>query len=85
MRISGMSRRLPGLGEDFLHEVTRALRKAAAQPLQFPIVDHDLEVRRVLVKRFPYKAFFTVEPTRIVIHAIIDARRSSETWQRRIR
>lgn len=75
----------PGLGADFLHEVVAALRKAAAQPLIFRVVDSEFSVRRVLIKRFPYKAFFTVEPNRIIVHAIIRGSRSERTWTERLR
>lgn len=74
-----------GLGVDFLREAVTALRKAARQPALFPLVDREFGVRRVLVKRFPYKAFFTVEPDRIVVHAIIDARRCDQIWAERFR
>ena len=74
-----------GLGADFLNETVAILRRAAEQPTLYPRVDHEIGVRRVLVKRFPYKAFFTVETDRIVVHAIIDARRSEKTWTKRFR
>jgi hypothetical protein len=50
-----------GLGSAFLHEAKIALQRAAAQPSLFPVVDQEFGVRGVLLKRFPYKAFFTVE------------------------
>ena len=73
----------PGLGADFLREVVGALRKVAAQPLLYRVIEPEFSVRRVLIKRFPYKAFFTIEPNRIVIHAIIRSSRSETSWTER--
>jgi plasmid stabilization system protein ParE len=74
-----------GLGAEFLSEVLATLRRAAGQFALFPVVDHEYHVRRALLKRFPYKVFFTVEPDRIVVHAIINASRSEGVWKSRIR
>ena len=60
-----------GLGLDFAREVDIALQKVILNPELFPILDKTLEVRRVLVSRFPYKIFFVVRPQQIDVCAIL--------------
>ncbi len=49
-----------GLGEDFLLCVEAAVAKARRSPELYPEVHKN--VRRVLVRRFPYGIFYVVEP-----------------------
>ena len=47
-----------GLGVRFLQQLDQALAQVAHSPLLFPVVEHD--IRRALVKRFPYTILFRV-------------------------
>lgn len=67
-----------GLGLDFAREIDIALQKIILNPDLFPILDKKLEVRRVLVSRFPYKIFFVVRQREIDICAILHA--SQDDW-----
>lgn len=45
-----------GLGAEFLNEFERQIFKIAALPVQWQAVDGD--IRRALMKRFPYAIYF---------------------------
>ena len=55
---------LLGLGKEFIAEVDNAITDILANPRQFPRLRRKPEVRRVLVKRFPYRIFFYPAPRR---------------------
>lgn len=60
-----------GLALDFGREIDIALQKLILNPNLSPILDKSLEIRRVLVARFPYKIFFVVREEQIDVCAII--------------
>jgi len=47
-----------GLGTEFLNEFERQIFKIAAMPMQWRVVEND--IRRALMKRFPYVIYFRV-------------------------
>ena len=73
--------RRAGLGADFIECVDEALERIDAAPLAHPRVHG--EVRRVLLRRFPYAVFFVVEPERVVVLAVFHASRAPSIWQGR--
>jgi plasmid stabilization system protein ParE len=50
-------------------------------PLRYPVVYED--VRRALVRRYPYAIFYVVEPARVVVMAVLHQRRDPARWPRR--
>ena len=48
--------RVPGLGGDFVDEFERQVLRIAAAPKHWMVIKHD--VRRSLMKRFPYIIYF---------------------------
>lgn len=72
---------IPGLGANFLLHVDAQLRSLQRTPLQNPVVHR--EVRRCLVRRFPYGIFYMVEDKRIVVLAVFHAKRDPKAWQTR--
>jgi len=74
-------RETSGLGVAFLEVVGRTLELLAERPLLFPVVYRD--VRRALVKRFPYGIFFRLRPNQIRVIAIVHLARDPGVWQRR--
>ena len=70
-----------GLSDRFLDAVSAAMQVIAARPNSFPIVHRD--VRRALVKRFPYAIYFRVESDHILVFAIVHTSRSSRAWRDR--
>lgn len=75
------SKRL-GLAIDFLAEIDRCLLLAAKNPHQFVSVYED--VRRIVVKRFPYSVYFRAERHRIVVLAVFHSNRNPTAWLSRV-
>ena len=71
----------PLLGDRFLAEVDRALKRIFQVPLQYAVVDED--VRRAALRKFPYGVYFTVDSTAITVLAVLHHRRHPNTWLRR--
>jgi toxin ParE1/3/4 len=73
----------PGLGAGFTDELDITAQRIADNALQFPLVFRD--VRRAILRRFPYSLLFRVEPDAVTIIACFHASRDPQQWQRRIR
>lgn len=76
-----------GLGDEFLTEVERAFARVRRNPAEFPKLEsyrgpHD--VRRCLLKRFPYLVIFVSRPEEVVVVAVSHARRRPHYWIERI-
>jgi len=71
-----------GLGADFLLCVEEALEKISRDPIAYPVVHKD--VRRTLIRRFPYGIFYVVEEQEIVVLAVFHGRRDPKQWQSRV-
>ena len=70
-----------GLGIEFLDAVRETFRQIEGMPLRFPAVFAD--VRRAILHRFPFGAFFFVEGDRATVIAILHLYRHPSSWQRR--
>jgi len=55
------------LGSEFFAEVAQVLQRIEDAPLQYAVVQED--TRRAIVRRFPYAAFFIVDPDVIAVTA----------------
>jgi len=73
--------RVAGLGSDFLLNVDAAFHAILRSPQQYPVVHKNL--RRALVRRFPYQIFFALEEHSIVVLAVFHAKRSPKRWRGR--
>ncbi|HEV8721197.1 MAG TPA: type II toxin-antitoxin system RelE/ParE family toxin [Candidatus Binatia bacterium] len=71
-----------GLGLEFLDELRAAYNRIVEGPFKYPHLRSG--VRRALVRRFPYVVYFALEPTVIVVLAVLHASRDPAEWQRRI-
>lgn len=71
----------PGLGDAFATEVDRAVVGILQAPLAHPRVQ--IEIRRALLRRFPYAIYFRATPDEIVVLAVIHGRRHPQRWQSR--
>ena len=78
---SWYEQQMPGLGANFLLYIDAQLRSLQRNPLQYPVVHQ--EVRRCLVRRFPYGIFYMVEDKRVVVLAVFHAKRDPKSWQER--
>ena len=71
----------PGLGYDFSLEVYSAVQRALAYPKAWPVLDGD--VRRALVRRFPYGVLYSEEAGELLIIAVMNLHREPEYWKAR--
>ena len=73
--------KVSGLGSDFLAVVEQSLVSIQKYPGRFPLIY--LEIRRALIRRFPYGIFFVCEEQRISVLAVMHTAREPGKWQRR--
>jgi hypothetical protein len=71
-----------GRGEVFLNHLDVALALLKTHPEIAPVFQGPY--RRLLLKDFPYGIFYQVQPTRIVVTAIMDLRQDPASIQRRL-
>ena len=71
-----------GLGHDFLLQVDAGFRFLERTPLVFPEIYRG--IRRHLIKRFPYKIYYLVEETTVVILAVVHGGRDPQWIRKRL-
>lgn len=71
-----------GLGAAFLDEVDRSLQAIEAQPEAGMVLLG--EVRRRLLRRFPYALLYKIKPNGIRILAVMNLRRRPTYWRGRV-
>lgn len=71
-----------GLGSEFVRAADSCLAAIGRNPLAYPLVHR--EVRRALVRRFPYGIFYLLEEDPIVVIACFHVKRNPQQWQSRI-
>ncbi|WP_291991732.1 type II toxin-antitoxin system RelE/ParE family toxin [Candidatus Accumulibacter sp. ACC003] len=71
----------PGLGYDFAVEVYSAIERTIAYPMAWPSLAED--VRRSLVRRFPYGILYSQQDDVLFVVAIMHLRREPDYWQPR--
>lgn len=71
------------LDAEFMGCVDAVLSRVVDNPRSFPIVYRNL--RRAVVRRFPFAVFYEVTSDEIKIVAIFHSRRDPERWQSRVR
>jgi plasmid stabilization system protein ParE len=74
--------KVPGLGAEFLAVVERTLESIQDNPARFPLIYREL--RRALIRRFPYGVFFVCDSRRITVLAVMHTAREPGKWQRRL-
>jgi plasmid stabilization system protein ParE len=70
-----------GLGMEFLDEIQLLIQRIASTPEQFPMLYRD--VRKAVVRRFPYCIYFRERDQRIVVLAVFHSARNPAVWQQR--
>ncbi|PJA25613.1 MAG: hypothetical protein COX57_02415 [Alphaproteobacteria bacterium CG_4_10_14_0_2_um_filter_63_37] len=63
-------------------EVERCIDTLARHPKQSPVVHR--EVRRAVVRHFPYAIFYRLEERRLIVLAVFHGHRDPAIWQRRL-
>ena len=71
-----------GRGEVFLRQLDAALTLLRQHPEIAPI--YAGPYRRMLIRDFPYGVFYQVQPTRIIVAAIMDLRQDPQAIQRKL-
>jgi len=71
----------PGLGRRLVGVVGKMLVDIQENPLRFPIVHRD--IRRAMVRRFPYAVFFCDQADVILVIGVVHRHRHPDTWKRR--
>lgn len=71
-----------GLGYDFAIEVYSAIERMIAFPKAWPIIEED--IRRSLVRRFPYGILYSAEKDGVCIVAVMHLHREPKYWKHRI-
>jgi toxin ParE1/3/4 len=71
----------PGLGARFADAIDEAIERIASSPAAFPVVHG--EIRRAVVRRFPYGIYFREHADELVIIAVMHGRRHPLRWQSR--
>ncbi len=70
-----------GLGVEFRDEVDEVFRLVRHTPRLFGAVDRD--VRRTVLRRFPYGVFYVDLPESVVAIAVLHDRRDPDVWRSR--
>jgi len=71
-----------GLGYDFSIEIHAAIQNIVNYPTAWPVIEED--IRRCLVRRFPYGVVYSIEQRGIFILAIMHLRRHPDYWKNRL-
>ena len=74
-------RQRSGLGDDFLERVGEVLNSLGETPERHAKVFQEL--RRSLVRRFPYAVFYRVDDDQVTVVAVYHTRRDPRGWQGR--
>jgi len=69
------------LGDELLAEVGNVLERIEKFPESYAKVHRD--IRRALIRRFPYGVFYRAEPDSIIVLAVLHQARNPERWKRR--
>ena len=70
-----------GLGADFLLCVEEGIEKIQRDPQAYPLVHRN--IRRILIRRFPYGIFYRTLHDLIIILAVFHGHRDPKQWKSR--
>jgi hypothetical protein len=71
----------PGLGTDFSFELYSSIKQIIAHPDAWAVLDGD--IRRILLKRFPFGLLYTLIDDEIFILSVMHLRRNPDYWKQR--
>lgn len=71
-----------GLGLDFAIEIHSTIGRILAHPKAWSILKND--IRRCLVRRFPYGILYSIESDEIFILAVMNLHQNPDHWKYRI-
>jgi len=70
-----------GLGLEFIDTVDQPLARVAHMPEMYAMVHRD--IRRAVLRRFPYSILYRVEPNQVVIVSVFHSGRDPMRWKSR--
>lgn len=73
--------RSQGLGSEFVRSIDACISKIGRNPRAYPTVYR--QIRRVLIRKFPYGIFYLVENRKIIVIACFHVKRDPKHWQKR--
>ncbi len=73
----------PQLAESFIKSVESGVEEILTYPGAWQIVEED--VRRYLIKRFPFGIYYCIESNRIMIYAVMHMSRDPKYWKDRLK
>jgi len=71
-----------GLGDIFLKDFASCINFICENPKSYPVIL--TEIRRALLKKFPYNVFYLFSKNKVVILACFHSKRNPNTWRARI-
>lgn len=71
----------PGLSTQLLDEIQRVLTRIQETPRHFPVIEAD--VRRGLLRRFPYAIYFVAHEQVVEVVAFLHLHRAGDAWKAR--
>ena len=74
-----------GLGLAFTSEIQAAIQRALLTPLLYLHLREVPHVRRILVRRFPYRVFYIVRADAVVVFAVLHATQHERHWEQRMK
>jgi plasmid stabilization system protein ParE len=72
----------PGLGVDFAERVQEVFDRISVTPQIHQVALAD--IRKAVVRRFPYCVFYRADATRVEVIAVFHSRRDPSIWQGRV-
>ena len=73
----------PRLAESFINAFESGIEEILTYPGAWQIVEED--VRRYLIKRFPFGIYYCIEADRIMIYAVMHMSRDPQYWKDRLK
>ncbi|MFN0157681.1 MAG: type II toxin-antitoxin system RelE/ParE family toxin [Bacteroidota bacterium] len=70
-----------GLGSEFFLCIDETVERIRRSPTSFPIVHKN--IRRAVVRRFPFAVFFETEKSEVRVLAVFHSRRDPSRWRER--
>lgn len=70
------------LAQDLINQVENSIFRLIQFPYSYAIVDKN--IRRCLIRKFPYAILYTIEDNCIVILAVMHCHRNPQSWQDRV-
>jgi plasmid stabilization system protein ParE len=71
----------PGLGDEFLDCLDETVNLICQMPESYAVTYRD--IRRAIVRRFPYAVYYRIVSSRVIVTAIFHGRRDPKSWQMR--